>query len=595
MLNSNRCHPVAPLQCISGAILSIVLLSTPAVVLAHGGHGNEFQGGTKATQAAGSIQVDAETAKRLEIKVEPVTRQRLAVGIKTTGQIETLPSKKVEVTAPVPGTIVELLVEPGASVKVGQPVAVLSSPDLVELRVESQEKRVEAEADLQQAQADLNLAQQNLKRQLQIAAADIEQASTELKVAQEQYDRDRDLVSAGAIARRQMLESQAHLAEGKSQLAKATSRREVLEAVAQLKRAQSDVEVAQSRIRLSSTTYQTRLAQLGTRADAKGLVTVTAPISGKVAEREVTLGQSFEDAGGKLMTIVNDSQVFATANIYEKDLDKVETGQRVSVKVASLPNRTFTGRIKRIGSVVEGETRVVPVQAELDNSGGHLKPGMFAQLEVLTEQTKAAILTIPNWAVVEANGKKLVYLQNGNAYQSAEVTLGQTSGDRVEVKSSLFDGDRIVTQGAIQLYAQSLRGGNKTSDDHAETPAPSQAADSSNGSQLLWWLVIPAGGAIASAAFWVGRRTKPQMVPAAGITCIIEDSHNGSARRDYPVSKPASRIEISTNESPAWNDHYHVKSQVEVGERRSEGAEEKELHIDSNSEQCTPAPLHPKY
>jgi cobalt-zinc-cadmium efflux system membrane fusion protein len=278
-----------------------------------------------------------------------------------------------------------------------------------------------------------------------------------------------------------MLESQAHLAEGKAQLAKATSRREVLEAEAQLKRAQSSVEVAQSRIRLSNATYQTRLAQLGTRADAKGLVTVSAPISGKVADREVTLGQSFEDAGGKLMTIVNDSQVFATANIYEKDLDKVETGQKVSVKVASLPDRTFTGQIKQIGSVVSGETRVVPVQAQLDNFGGQLKPGMFAQLEVLTDQTPTAIVAIKSSAVVEANGKKLVYVQNGNAYQSAEVTLGQTSGDRVEVKSGLFEGDRVVTQGAMQLYAQSCAVGNTASDDHTETPALSPAADSSNG------------------------------------------------------------------------------------------------------------------
>jgi cobalt-zinc-cadmium efflux system membrane fusion protein len=97
------------------------------------------------------------------------------------------------------------------------------------------------------------------------------------------------------------------------------------------------------------------------------LVTVTAPISGTVSDREVTLGQAFEDAGGKLMTIVNDSRVFATANIYEKDLDKVKTGQSAIAKVASLPNRTFSGQIAVIGSVVEGETRVVPVKAELDN------------------------------------------------------------------------------------------------------------------------------------------------------------------------------------------------------------------------------------
>jgi len=66
-------------------------MGTP-VVLAHGGHGDEFQGG-EATLATGSIRVDAETAKRLGIKVEPVNKTRLAIGIKTTGQMK-LPSKK---------------------------------------------------------------------------------------------------------------------------------------------------------------------------------------------------------------------------------------------------------------------------------------------------------------------------------------------------------------------------------------------------------------------------------------------------------------------------------------------------------------------
>jgi cobalt-zinc-cadmium efflux system membrane fusion protein len=543
-LHSHQRRANTPLlaSCLLPLASCLALLATSANVLAHGGHGEEFQAGSEATQVADSIQVDAKTAKRLEIKVEPVTRQRLKVGIKTTGQIETLPNKKVEVTSPISqATIVELLVEPGASVKVGQPVAVLAAPGLVELRVESQEKRAEAQADMQQAQADLKLAQQNLERQRQIAASEIEQARTELHVAQEQYDRDLDLVRAGAIPRRTMLESQAHLAEGKAQLAKATSRREVLEAEAQLKRAQSTVKVAQSHIRLSNATYQTRLQQLGTRANAKGLVTVTAPISGRIADREATLGQSFEDAGGKLMTIVNDSRVFATANIYEKDLDKIEQGQPVSVKVASLPNRTFTGQIARIGSAVEGETRVVPVQAELNNSSGQLKPGMFAQLQVLTDRTPTAILAVPTTAVIEANGKQIVYVQNGDAYQSVDVTLGQTSGDMVEVKSGLFDGDLVVTQRAPQLYAQSLRGGKaeKQGEQGRESALSPQ-------SSVPWWLVISAGGAIASGAFWAGRRSKPQLKPAAAAT---NDSSSNSVQLN------------SANESPVWVDNHFLSDQ----------------------------------
>ncbi len=551
MSNSSLSQPPAPLRCWSGAILSLILLTAPAAVLAHGGHGDEFHGGGETSQASGSIQVDVETAKRLGIKVESVKRQQLAIGIKTTGQIETLPNKKVEVSTPIPGKVVELLVEPGASVKAGQPVAVVAAPDLVELRVNSQEKQVEGEADLQKAQADLNLAQQNLEQQRQIAAADIEQANTELKVAQEQYDRDRDLVNSGALPRRQMLESQAHLAEGKAQLAKAMSRREVLEAEAELKRAQSAVTVAQSRIRLSSATYQARLQQLGTRANDKGLVTVTAPISGTVADREVTLGQSFEDAGAALMTIVNDTRVFATANIYEKDLDKVKMGQGVSVKVASLPNRSFTGRIAVIGSVVEGETRVVPVKAELDNSGGVLKPGMFAELEVLTDRTATAILAIPSSAVVEANGKQLVYIQNGNAYQSAEVTLGQTSGDMVEVKTGLFEGDLIVTQRAPQLYAQSLRGGSQaqkgenkqehSSIQNRSTERSRRSPKSKIQNSLPWWLVIPAGGgvaAIAAGSFWLGRRTKPQLTSASN--ALVHNTNNGATSPNSLIELPES-------------------------------------------------------
>jgi cobalt-zinc-cadmium efflux system membrane fusion protein len=346
-------------------------------------------------------------------------------------------------------------------------------------------------------------------------------------VAQEQYKRDQELVEQGAIPRRTMLESQAHLAEGKAKLSQATNQQEVIKAENEIKRATAEVDVANSRLQLSNTTYQTRLQQLGTIANAKGLVVVTAPIAGKVSDREVTLGQAFQDAGGKLMTIVNDSRVFATANIYEKDLAQVKLGQRVRVKVASLPNRIFIGKIARIGSIVEGETRVVPVQAELDNPSGQLKPGLFAELEIITEQTPTAILAIPSSAVVDANGKNLVYLQNGNAFEAVEVTLGQTFGDLVEVKTGLFAGDLIVTQRAPQLYAQSLRGGGKPGIPSAEPEGEVEHPTTGNNRKfgvfslaeikltkgLLGVGVIGLGvGAFFAGAFWSSGRTRRQLI-----------------------------------------------------------------------------------
>lgn len=160
-----------------------------------------------------------------------------------------------------------------------------------------------------------------------------------------------------------------------------------------------------------------------------------------------------------------------------------------------------------IGAVVDGETRVVPVKAELENAGGQLKPGMFAELEVLTDKTSAALVVIPASAVVEGNGKALVYVQNGENFEPVEVTLGQTSGDWVEIKTGIFEGDRIVTQGAIALYAQSLRGGNKGAGKQKSEDAPTQQVPL-NPSSLPWWWAIPASGMIAAGAFWMGRRTQ---------------------------------------------------------------------------------------
>ncbi len=620
----------------SGILLSLWLFIDPVAVLAHAGHGNEFhQSEGDAAQTPASISVDAETSKRIGIKVEPVKAQRLSVGIKTTGQIETLPNQKVEVRAPVSGTVVELLVKPGDKVSKGQTLAVLSSSELGQLRVESVSKRAEAEGNLQQAQADFKLAQENYDRQLEISAAEIAQAKTqltaatkqyqqeqelvnnrsvvkvakenyqrqveisqaeiaraqtELTVAKEQFDRDKELVASGAIARRAMLESQAHFAEAKSavakaksrpevikaqveikqaevdlpmrelrdsqgkvadakaQLTKALSRREVLEAEAQLKRTKSALEVAQSRIRLSSSAYQARLQQLGIVANEKGLVTVVAPISGTITDREITPGESVNSAERPLMSILNDSSVFATANLYEKDLNQVKNGQQVRVKIASLPSRIFTGKISLIGSAVIGETRTVAVKAQLDNAEQVLKPGMFAELEILTDKTATNVLVVPAAALVEVNGKKTVYVQNGNAFQSVEVEVGQTSGDLVEVKSGLFEGDLIVTQRAPQLYAQSLRGGNKSSKTEEKKEATPKATEvNSNSLPVPLWAGIGGGIAIASVtfaagAFWGNRRKLP---------ALAADSENN----DFSASEPVLNDELLLH-----NDNHHVKA-----------------------------------
>ena len=493
-------------------ILSLILLSNPAIALAHGGHGDEFKG-NNTTQITG-ITVEDEVAKSLGIKVETVKQQPLKFSIQTTGQIETLPNRQVKVTTPIKGTIVNLLVEPGALVQAGQPVAVLSSPELADLRVSALEKKADASGNVLTSESNLRFARQNLERQKLLVEADIRQAQTELNLDKERFERDKELLEKGAIARRQLQESEAKFAAAKASLTKAESRLPLLEAQAQLEKAEADVQVSSIRVDLSTAAYSARLNQLEASANSNGTITITAPIDGIVSDREATIGESVDAAGKPLMTIINAERVLATANIYEKDISKIRIGQPVQVKIAGQPSTTvFQGKVTVIGTTVEGQSRIVPVKAEIGNVKGQLKAGMFTNIEILTDSVSVPTLAIPAASVVEANGKQLVFVQNGKSYQPVDVTLGRTSGELVEIKSGLFEGDRIVTQRASQLYAQSLRGDSKPKDEKVDSVV--SAPNSANG-QIAWWAIILAGGigggAIVAAAFWLGRRSGTKMV-----------------------------------------------------------------------------------
>ncbi|AIE72663.1 putative Co/Zn/Cd efflux system membrane fusion protein [Synechocystis sp. PCC 6714] len=489
-------------------VLGVLVLS-PKATLAHAGHGDEFHQ-SESAQSAQGIALDGDTIRRLDIQVEPLQPRYLDTGVRTTGQIETLPQQRVEVTTPVGGKLLQLLVNPGETVKAGQAVAIMTSAELAELRTTAQDRRSLAIAAVEQAQADLQLAQENYRQQQRLVNSEIEEARIAKAFAQERYNRDQELEANGALPRRQLLESEVALATANADLVKVQSRLPVSEAQAQIKRAQTALNVAQKQVKLSEETYQTRLQQLGTNARPDGTIVITAPIAGIVIdpastpEHEIKVGESREDAGEAIFTIINSQQVQVSASIYEKDLNKIRQGQAIRGWVSSSPQQTFTGRINQIGSVVEGENRIVSVKATLDNPDGQLKPGLFVELEVLTDRTSTPVLAVPQSAIVKTNDQQnLVFVQNGNIFEPVSVTLGQVSGDWVEIKEGLFAGDLVVNQRASQLYAQSLRAKppeeTEETEELLETTESTLALPTSSG-----WLLPLVGTVVAAGLFWAG-------------------------------------------------------------------------------------------
>jgi membrane fusion protein, heavy metal efflux system len=458
---------------------SLLLALGTAPVLAHGGHDDSFQQKqTAPTDRQVQVSVPTEVQKSMGLVVQPVAEKNLSTGFAVNGKIEAIPAKNADINAPLAGRILSLAATRGQQVNAKQTLAILDSSEIRQLAVESERSLAQARTALRQAQARLQLTESN-------------------------YQREKELVAL-----------------------KISPRRDFEIALAERDQAKADLEAARSQIQLSNAALANRLSQLGqhgVRARADGSIKIRSPIAGIVADQQVTEGEAVEP-GKVLYKIVNLSEVWATAQVYEKDLSKIRLGQTIEVVTNSYPGRTFRGRIASLDPTVDPETRTIAVRAVLKNTQGLLKPQMFAALRVVTGSQTQPVAMIPRSAVLDVDGEKIVYVQNGEAFLPTEVKLGQTNGDFVQVTDGLFSGDLVVTQRAFQLRAQALKGsfsaedsasGEVKADKADEAASPSNSTGQTVPSLIappLWaWLL--GGVLLTVGGFFAGMQVAKKGSP----------------------------------------------------------------------------------
>lgn len=179
-------------------------------------------------------------------------------------------------------------------------------------------------------------------------------------------------------------------------------------------------------------------------------VTLSAPISGVLSRQMVVTGQMV-DPGDVLMEVSDRKQVLAKGITYESAaLGAIRNGQKVQVKVDSLPRKIFTGTVQRIDPAIDEDERTFSVFALLDNPDGLLIPHMQGQLEIFTGEEEL-LLTVPAEAVLGTMGQHFIYVRDGNYFEKRDVTLGVSRGSQEEIISGVFPGEKVVVQGNYQL------------------------------------------------------------------------------------------------------------------------------------------------
>lgn len=182
-----------------------------------------------------------------------------------------------------------------------------------------------------------------------------------------------------------------------------------------------------------------------------------APIDGVIIERNATTGE-LADKGKEVFTISDPTQLWAIAEIKERDIAAVKAGQEATFTVLPYPQEIFRGKVILVGNQVEAASRTLEVRIAVDNADGRLKPGMFADVAIVTTMLDNVML-IPDSALQTDGENQIVFVAfDENKFEKRAVTLGEEQQGRVQVLTGLKAGEKIATEGSFILKSEMLKG-----------------------------------------------------------------------------------------------------------------------------------------
>jgi cobalt-zinc-cadmium efflux system membrane fusion protein len=184
-------------------------------------------------------------------------------------------------------------------------------------------------------------------------------------------------------------------------------------------------------------------------------VSLRASFTGEVIERNATIGEVI-DPNTMLFTVADLSTVWVRADFPEQQVGRLKTGLIIDLRVSAYPDTMFHGAITYVGAVMDPTTRTVMARADVANPDGQLRPEMFAEVSVVTDEQ--SVLSVPRAAVQQVGSRTLAFVVRGpRRFEFREVAIAQTSGDYLQVVAGLAPGEEVVTQGSYALKSELLR------------------------------------------------------------------------------------------------------------------------------------------
>jgi RND family efflux transporter MFP subunit len=345
----------------------------------------------------------------MTVEVASVKRADMTESLTVVGNL--IGAATVEAVPKVSGRLDDVTVRLGDRVRKGQTLAKVEDREIAE--------------QVKQAQASFD-----------VAAATIRQREADLRLAQTNLDRSKNLFDRQLIPKQTFDDTDARY------------------------------QAAAAQLDLAKAQYQQAQARLDELKINLANTVISSPVSGFVGKRALDPG-AWVTPNSAFISVVDIDIVRLVANIVEKDLRRINSGMKADVAVDAYPGEHFVGRIAHVAPVLDPSTRTAQIEVEIENSSFRLKPGMYAKVSFTVEH-KENVLVVPANSVVDASGKKGVYVPGeGDVAKFQTVTLGMSDPDQIEITSGVSEGMRVISTGAaalregdkIVLLGQGQRGG----------------------------------------------------------------------------------------------------------------------------------------
>ena len=343
-----------------------------------------------ATASVTPTNITLTLEQRKNVGLHTVVRTRFQRMVQATGSVDFDNDHATAVLAPISGPVSRLLVDIGDHVKKGDPLAIVDSPDFA------------------------------------TAISTYRKALTTAHTARRLANLEKDLVEHEGVAKREEDQAQTDAAN-----------------------AEADLEAArQGLISLNVDPQIIKAIEQGRPISHIDGV-IRSPMAGTVVDRQITPGQLLQAGTTPSFTVADLSRVWVMAQVSASDLSSVNLGDVADIMPAA-DSKGLVGKVTNISSLVNTDTRLVPVRVVVDNPQSLLRKQMYVSVQIHSRQEVEGLL-IPVSAILrdEENLPFVYVVQHDGSFARRSVTVGYRTGDQFDIPSGLQAGEQVVVDGGI--------------------------------------------------------------------------------------------------------------------------------------------------